>query len=147
MGVDEAGVDDTPAGIQHLVRRLGLGAHIGDDAVPDQDAGVFQQAVLIVTGDDGPCVLNQKAAHTLSSHLRGIRVRSYGQDPCMSSLHVRAKRVPPSESTAGFRSFTAGGEICEKQKTAGTEKTTSFGTGPKTCSQLLRQLVETLIRS
>jgi hypothetical protein len=40
----------------------------------------------------------------------------------MSSLHVRTKRVPLSESTAGFRFFTAGGEICEKQKTAGTEK-------------------------
>lgn len=44
----------------------------------------------------------------------------------MSSLHVRAKRVPLSESTAGFRFFNAGGEFCEKQKTAGTEKNHKF---------------------
>ena len=65
VGVDQAGIDDAPAGVQGLVRRLGLGTHVGDDAVPDQNIGAFQQVVLIVAGDDGPGVLNQKAAHTV----------------------------------------------------------------------------------
>ena len=59
MGVDEAGIDDAPGGVDDLLRLLFLRADVGDDAVFHQQMAVGINRVVGVAGDDVGCVFHQ----------------------------------------------------------------------------------------
>ena len=59
MGVDEAGIDDAPGGVDDLLRLLFLRADVGDDAVLHQQIAVGVHGVAGVAGDDVGCVFHQ----------------------------------------------------------------------------------------